>query len=44
MDEAMGEQVFVKPRQQLVEVTGRITLSLAVTRKLFVTVFLQFPE
>ena len=44
MDVAMGEQVFVKSRQQLVEVTGRISLSLAITRKLLVTVFLQFPE
>lgn len=44
MDEAMGEQVFVKSRQQLVEVTGRISLSLAITRKLLVAVFLQLPK
>lgn len=44
MDEAMGKQVFVKSRQQLVEVTGRISLSLAITGKLLVTVFLQFPK
>lgn len=31
MDVAMAKQVFVKSRQQLVEVTGRISLSLAIT-------------
>lgn len=44
MDVAMGEQVFVKSRQQLVEVRRRISLSLAIARQLLVTVFLQFPK
>lgn len=44
MDVAVGQQVFVKPRQKLVEVRGRISLSLAIIRKLLVTVFLQFPK
>lgn len=44
MDVAMGKKVFVKSRQELMEVTGRIGLSLAITGKLFVTVFLQFPK
>lgn len=44
MDVAMGKQVFVKSRQQLVEMTGRISLSLVITGELLVTVFLQFPK
>lgn len=44
MDVAMGEQVFVKSRQQLMEVTGRISLALVITGELLVTVFLQFPK
>lgn len=31
MDVAMGKQVFVKSGQQLVEVRGRISLSLTIT-------------
>lgn len=44
MNVAMGKQVFVKSRKELVEVTGRISLSLAITVELLVTVFLQFPK
>lgn len=44
MDVAMGKQVFVKSGQQLVEVRGRISLSLTITWQLFVTVFLQFAK
>lgn len=44
LDVAVRQQVFVQPAQQLVEVGGRVSLSVALARQVLVAVFLQLPE
>lgn len=44
LDVAVCKQVFVQPSEQLVEVGGRVTLSVALIRQMLVAVFLQLPE